>query len=208
MRGQVIPIYIGIYVVWRLLASLTGVRLARAKFVDNPIRIVGGDLKASAMRTYLRPTKSLLLAAALVLPYSSAYAEPIYQNSAIFKKGDCGLTVEDPHISDSLLKRKIVAIKVNVTSKCVYPQQKVVFEITLLRKGALGWSVAKPFLPKTLTPTTSPYKIEYKDSYVVCKNKLKTIYMARALAKATIGGKVYISPLVYSNETLPIACGF
>jgi hypothetical protein len=107
-----------------------------------------------------------------------------------------------------LLKRKIVAIKINVTSKCVYPQQKVIFEITLLKKGALGWNVVKPFPAKAITPTTSPYKIEYKDSYVVCKNKLKTIYMARASAKATIDGKIYISPLVYSNETLPIACGF
>jgi len=176
--------------------------------VDSPIRIVGGGLKASAMRTYLKPTLPVLLAAALVAPYSNANAEPIYQNTAIFKKGDCGLKVEDPHISDSLLKKKIVAIKVNVTSTCIYPQQKVVFEITLLKKGALGWNVAYPFPAKAITPTTSPYKIEYKDSFVKCANTKKTIYMARALAKATIGGKVYISPLVYSNETLPIACGF
>lgn len=148
---------------------------------------------------------------ALLIPLSmvpNANAEPTYQNSILFKKGDCGLTVEDPHISDSLLKKKIVAIKVNVTSKCIYPQQKVIFEITLLKKGALGWKVAHPFPPKAISPTTSPYKIEYKDSYVVCENKIKTIYMARALAKATIGGKLYISPLVYSNETLPIPCGF
>lgn len=176
--------------------------------VDNPIQRVWGNLKASAMRTYLKLTISLLIATTFYLPFPNAHAEPIYQNTSMFKKGDCGLIVEDPHISDSLLRKKIVAIKVNVTSKCVYPQQKVVLEISLLKKGALGWRVAKPFLPVTLTPTTSPYKIEYKDSYVVCKNKLKTIYMARASAKATIGGKIYISPLVYSNETLPIACGF
>ena len=89
--------------------------------MDSPIRIVGGGLKATAMRTYLKPTLLMLLAAALVAPYSNANAEPIYQNTAIFKKGDCGLKVEDPHISDSLLKKKIVAIKVNVTSKCIYP---------------------------------------------------------------------------------------
>jgi hypothetical protein len=169
---------------------------------------VGGSLKASAMRTYLKSTISCLLAAMILLPYSNANAEPIYQNTSMFKKGDCGLTVEDPHISDSLLKKKIVAIKVNVTSKCVYPQQKVVFEITLLKKGALGWTIVKPFPAKAIAPTTSPYKIESKDSFIVCRNSKKTIYMARALAKATIGGKVYISPLVYSNETPPIACGF
>jgi hypothetical protein len=121
----------------------------------------------------------------------------------MFKKGDCGLIVEDPHISDSLLKKKIVAIKVNVTSKCIYPQQKVIFEITLIKKGALGWQVAHSFPAKDISPTTSPFRIKYKDSYVVCKNKLKTIYMARATARATIGGKVYSSPLVYSNETPP-----
>ena len=160
------------------------------------------------MNTYLKPAISWFIAATLLLPYSNANADPIYQNTAIFKKGDCGLIVEDPHISNSLLKKEKVAIKVNVTSKCIYPQLKVVFEITLLRKGAFGWSVVKTFPTKTVIPTSSPYKIEYKNSYVECTNTKKTIYLARATARATIGGKIYSSPLVYSNETLPIPCGF
>ena len=74
--------------------------------------------------------------------------------------------------------------------------------------NSIGLPGVKSFPAKAITPSSSPYKIEYKDSFVVCTNTKKTIYMARATAKATIGGKIYISPLVYSNETPPIACGF
>lgn len=176
--------------------------------MDIPVQEVRCELNASSMNNFKRflTVASVCLILIVDVPSTNAYSSNQY--SAIFKKGDCGLTVEDPHISDSLLKKKIVAIKVNVTSNCIYPQQKVVFEISLLRKGTLGWKIVKSFPAKAITPSSSPYKIEYKDSFVVCTNTKKTIYMARATAKATIGGKIYISPLVYSNETPPIACGF
>ena len=188
-------------------ASLTGARQARAESVDSPIRIVGGGLKASAMRTYLKPTLPVLLAAALVAPYSNANAEPIYQNTAIFKKGDCGLKVEDPHISDSLLKKKIVAIKVNVTSTCIYPQQKVTVTVTLFRKGFFGW-VAIPAAPETIDkPKPSPFKVEFKKIYFECKSNKRTQYWAKAKATAVIAGQVHNSPEIYSQNNVYLNCG-
>ena len=78
----------------------------------------------------IRNSMTLLLGMLLLLPVQNAVADPIVSNVVQFNKGDCGLTVEDPHISNSLLKKKIRAVKINLTSTCTYTQDKVVKRFT------------------------------------------------------------------------------
>ena len=104
---------------------------------------------------------TLLLGILLLLPVQNAIADPTVSNVVHFNKGDCGLTVEDPHISNSLLKKKIRAVKINLTSTCTYPQDKVTVTVTLYRKGFFGW-VALPSKQATIDkPRPSPYKVEF-----------------------------------------------
>ena len=55
--------------------------------------------------------------------------------------------------------------------------------------------------------TPSPFKVEVKDAYYKCLNKLKTKYWARARAWALIAGEVHPSPVVYSAKSRILACG-
>lgn len=151
---------------------------------------------------------SLALAMLATLHVPASHAEPSIYTNAIFQKGDCGLTVEDPHISGSMLKKSQLGIKINVTSICKYPQQKFSADIELLRKGAFGWVSIKHFPVLVEKPEPSPFKIEIKNAFIQCKNTKATIYLARATAQVTIAGKTYVSPLIYSNKTAPIKCGF
>ncbi len=175
--------------------------------MDSPILLVAGGYKAWRMKT---SHISIFISAALFMQLGLAatvHAEPTYQNAAYFNKGECGLTVEDPHISDSMLKKGRKGMKVNVTSTCIYAQESVIFDIQLLKKGSLGWRVVESFPKKITYPKGSPFKIERKDAFVECTNNKKTIYMARASSKSRFAGKVYQTPLVYSNETGYISCG-
>lgn len=139
-----------------------------------------------------------------------ARSEPVFQNALNFKKGDCGLTVEKPHISKSLLNRKdnpFAGVKVNVYSECIYAQQSVDFQIELLKKGRFGWQSVNKFPYINVKPKVSPFKIEIKDAYVKCISSKKSKYVARASAQVTIGGKIYASPTIYSLESDYINCG-
>jgi len=153
---------------------------------------------------------SIIISMALLIQLgfpTNVRAEPTYQNAAYFNKGECGLTVEDPHISNSMLKKGRKGIKVNVTSTCIYAQESVIFDIQLLKKGSFGWRVVKSFPKKITYPKGSPFKIERKDAFVECTNNKKTVFMARASSKSRFAGKTYQTPLVYSNETGYISCG-
>ena len=181
---------------------------AQSKPVEIPIGKVPSSYKASCMKPPLiEKVIGITLLLFILFPYSAQAETPAYVNT-IFRNGDCGLFVEDPHISSSKLKNKEVGIKVNVTSKCQYVQQKVEFQIELLKKGALGWVSVKHFSREITKPKPSPFKVEIKDAFIPCSNFKATIFLARASAKVTVGGKIYATPLVYSNQSPPIKCGF
>lgn len=150
---------------------------------------------------------ALALMANLLMPSEAHADSPVYTN-AIFRPDDCGLTVEDPHISSSKLKKKEVGIKVNVTSTCDYIQQRVEFQIDLLKKGAFGWVHVEHFYREISKPKPSPFKVEIKDAFIACKNFKPTIFLAKASAKVTVGGKIYETPIIYSNQSPLIRCGF
>ena len=74
--------------------------------MDSPIQSVVRSWDYSQMRPIKSiPALTLLILLLSFLPISGTVAEPGNSNIIYFGKGDCGLTVEDPHISDSLLKK-------------------------------------------------------------------------------------------------------
>ena len=156
----------------------------------------------------LKVTKAFFLSIILIVAAQpTANSLPSKEKELILKKDDCGLLVENPHLSDSLRKKGIKAVKVNVISKCIYVQERIVFNIELLKRGYFGWKIVKSF-PRIITkPKPSPFRVEIKDAYVECKNIKPTLYWARAFSTVTIAGKSYSTPLVYSQNNRLFRCG-
>jgi hypothetical protein len=144
-----------------------------------------------------------------VLNPSSAGAFEV--SPALYVKGDCHLTIENAHISKYLLKRNINpvrAIKANVTSECIYPQQKVIVQIWILKKVNGDWVHVKGFIRFANGPFKSPYKIEFQDSWIACKKRKLTWYLIQARAWVTIGGKEYASEVGVSQNPKQLFCSF
>lgn len=144
----------------------------------------------------------------LLTPIQSTAAE-LNTNSVLFVKGDCQLIIEDAHISKSLLKgqKPFSAVKANVASKCIYPQQKVTFQIWILKKSGKSWIKSKPFERFAVAPMPSPYLVNVKDVWIKCKNSTLNIYLIQARSWTTINGKEYASVVGISKKEIPLRCG-
>jgi hypothetical protein len=149
---------------------------------------------------------ALALLATFHLPVS--FAE-LNTTSVLYVKGDCKLIIENAHISKSLLKgqKPFIAVKANVASKCIYPQQKVIFQIWILKKVGSTWIKSKPFERDANPPLANPYLVNVKDAWIKCKNSTINTYLIQARSWATINGKEYASLVGISEKEIALPCG-
>lgn len=125
----------------------------------------------------------------------------------LFTKDDCKLNVENPHISSSILKRNEKAIKANVTSECIYPQQKVIFRIIIQKHSWFGFREVQTFVRPVSNPKPSPFNVTVKDAYITCTNSIRTQYRIVAHAYVWIGGHPYPSLFGQSEKPQYFNCG-
>ena len=130
-------------------------------------------------------------------------------SNVLYFKDDCRLVIEDAHLSKSLLKSKksVTAVKANVSSQCIYSQQKVIFQIWLSKKIGENWVTVQKFTRVVTKPAPSPFNIEVKDAWVECKNSQRTKYLVIARSWTTIAGKEYASKVGRSKNEVELACG-
>ena len=161
------------------------------------------------MRTSRLMTISAALALVATLDLPASFAEPTIYSNAIYQKGDCMLVVEDAHISKSLLKNKkpVMAVKANVSSNCIYAQQKVIFQIWLYKQIGENKVLVEKFQRTVNSPKPSPFKVEIKDAWVTCKNTQRTKYIVQARSWTFIAGKEYASLVGRSLNDVVLPCG-
>ncbi len=149
-----------------------------------------------------------IIAAQAVLTHSSYASLPTPTPTKV-PKPECRLEVDDAHISTTLSKhRKINAVKVNVKSICNVSQSQVLITLEIHKKGELGDHVYGPFTNMDSKNSNSGLEVDLNDIFVICTNKIPTIWFGIAFAKAFIAGKWQYAGKTESPHPLrAINCG-
>ena len=123
-------------------------------------------------------------------------------------KTNCNIAVDDPHISDSLMRtRGISAVKINARSRCDKMMNQLVLTVEIYKIGFFhDYRVA--FGEVKVTGTISPNTVvRNQKTFVECKSSRKSRFYGIAYATALVEGKRKRTLHVLTEHTLPLPCG-
>ena len=123
-------------------------------------------------------------------------------------KTKCFIEVRNAHISTSIFEQQgRLAVKVNATSKCNVPQSKVVLTVKIFKEGFGAPHLVAQRSTRADDPKSQGFLVKNQFTFAYCKNTAKSKYYGVASARATIRGKRYLTPPVWSEKTLELECG-
>jgi len=143
---------------------------------------------------------------ALLLNFSSA-GEVFGANRVVTPPATkCFIEVGNAHISTSILEQQgRLAVKVNATSRCNFPQRSVILTVKIFKEG-----FGAPHLVvqrSTKAEKSNGLVVKNQFTFAYCKNATKSRYYGVASARAVIRGKNYATPPAWSEKTVELDCG-
>ena len=123
-------------------------------------------------------------------------------------KTKCFIEVQNAHISTSIFEQQgRLAVKVNATSKCNVAQSNVVLTVKIFKEGFGAPHLVAQRSTRADDPKSQGFLVKNQFTFAYCKNTAKSKYYGVASARATIRGKRYLTPPVWSEKTLELECG-
>jgi hypothetical protein len=123
-------------------------------------------------------------------------------------KTKCFIEVQNAHISTSILEQQgRLAVKVNAKSQCNFPQSSVILTVKIFKEGLGAPHLVAQRSTRAENPKSKGFVVKNQFTFAYCKNTTKSKYFGVASARATIRGKSYITPPVWSEKTLELDCG-
>jgi hypothetical protein len=123
-------------------------------------------------------------------------------------KTKCFIEVQNAHISTSILEQQgRSAVKVNAKSQCNFPQSSVILTVKIFKEGLGAPHLVAQRSTRAENPKSKGFVVKNQFTFAYCKNTTKSKYFGVASARATIRGKSYITPPVWSEKTLELDCG-
>jgi len=123
-------------------------------------------------------------------------------------KTKCFIEVQNAHISTSILERQgRLAVKVNAVSTCNVPQSDVILTIKIFKEGLGAPHLVAQRSTQANNPKSKGLVVKNQFTFAYCKNTTKSRYYGVASARATIRGKRYLTPPVWSEKTIELDCG-
>ena len=152
----------------------------------------GSFLSSLLFALYLTSSSALYAAESIVTP----------------PKTQCFIEIQDAHISTTILELQgRLAVKINALSKCNVPQSNVVLTVKIFKNGFGAPHLVAQKSTKADGLKSNGLIVKNQFTYAYCKNTAKTKYYGIASARATINGKVFIAPPVWSEKTIELKCG-
>jgi hypothetical protein len=145
---------------------------------------------------------------ALLFNFSSA-GEVFGANRVVTPpKTKCFIEVGNAHISTSILEQQgRLAVKVNATSKCNFPQRSVILTVKIFKEGFGAPHLVGQRSTKAENSKSSGLVVKNQFTFAYCKNVTRSRYYGVASARAVIRGKNYATPPVWSEKTVELDCG-
>ena len=123
-------------------------------------------------------------------------------------KTKCFIEVQNAHISTSILEQQgRLAVKVNATSRCNVPQSNVTLTVKIFKEGLGVAHLVAQRSTRADNPKSQGLVVKNQFTFAYCKNTTSSKYYGVASARATIRGKGYTTPPVWSEKTLELNCG-
>jgi len=123
-------------------------------------------------------------------------------------KTKCFIEVQNAHISTSILEQQgRLAVKVNAVSTCNVPQSDVILTIKIFKEGLGAPHLVAQRSTQANNPKSKGLVVKNQFTFAYCKNTTKSRYYGVASARATIRGKRYLTPPVWSEKTIKLECG-
>ena len=123
-------------------------------------------------------------------------------------KTKCFIEVQNAHIATSILEQQgRLAVKVNAKSYCNFPQSNVILTVKIFKEGLVAPHLVAQGSTRAENPKSKGFVVKNQFTFAFCKNTTKSMYYGVASARATIRGKTYITPPVWSEKTLELDCG-
>jgi hypothetical protein len=123
-------------------------------------------------------------------------------------KTKCFIEVQNAHISTSILEQQgRLAVKVNATSRCNAPQSNVILTVKIFKEGLGIAHLVAQRSTRADNPKSQGLVVKNQFTFAYCKNTTRSKYYGVASARATIRGKGYTTPPVWSEKTLELNCG-
>lgn len=123
-------------------------------------------------------------------------------------KTKCFIEIQNAHISTSIFEQQgRLAVKVNATSKCNVAQNNVVLTVKIFKEGFGAPHLVAQRSTRADDPKSQGFLVKNQFTFAYCKNTAKSRYYGVASARATIRGKRYLTPPVWSEKTLELECG-
>ena len=123
-------------------------------------------------------------------------------------KTKCFIEVQNAHISTSILEQQgRLAVKVNATSRCNVPQSNVTLTVKIFKEGLGIAHLVAQRSTRADNPKSQGLVVKNQFTFAYCKNTTRSKYYGVASARATIRGKGYTTPPVWSEKTLELNCG-
>jgi hypothetical protein len=145
---------------------------------------------------------------ALLFNFSSA-GEVFGANRVVTPpKTECFIEVGDAHISTSILEQRgRLAVKVNATSSCNVPQSNVILTVKIFKEGFGAPYLVAQKSTKANSSKSNGLVVKNRFTFAYCKNATRSKFYGVAFARATIRGKNYATPPVWSEKTVELDCG-
>ena len=159
------------------------------------------------MDNFLRKRKVLISSCFALLMSSSSVANGA--GSVVTPpKTKCFIEVQNAHISTSILEQQgRLAVKVNAISTCNVPQSDVILTIKIFKEGLGAPHLVAQRSTQANNPKSKGLVVKNQFTFAYCKNSTKSRYYGVASARATIRGKRYFTPSVWSEKTIELECG-
>ncbi len=123
-------------------------------------------------------------------------------------KTECFIEVGNAHISTSILERQgRLAVKVNATSRCNFPQSNVILTVKIFKEGFGAPHLVAQRSTKAESSKSNGLVVKNQFTFAYCKNLSKSKYYGVAFARATIRGKRFATPPTWSEKTTELGCG-
>jgi hypothetical protein len=123
-------------------------------------------------------------------------------------KTKCYIEIQNAHISTSILEQQgRLAVKVNAISKCNVPQSDVILTIKIFKEGLGAPHLVAQKSTEANSPKSKGFVVKNQFTFAYCRNTTKSKYYGVASAQATIRGKRYLTPPVWSEKSIELECG-
>jgi len=123
-------------------------------------------------------------------------------------KTKCFIEVGNAHISTSIFEQQgRRAVKVNAISRCNVPQSNVILTVKIFKEGLGIAHLVAQRSTRPENPKSQGLVVKNQFTFLYCRDTTRSKYYGVASARATIRGKGYTTPPVWSEKTLELNCG-